>query len=75
MGKIECKTCIGLCFSFISPETHLTLREITYSKKDLKAIDVAASLIAGVCRGVDVFVVRLWGKDLEFFPLSQPGRE
>lgn len=73
MGKIECKICIGLCSSFASPETHLTFREITCTKKDLKAIDVAASLTRGL-QGCGC-VVRLWGKDLEFSPLSQPVRE
>lgn len=54
MGKIENKTCIGLDSSFTGPETHLSFREITCSKKDLKAIDAAASLTGGLCRGVDV---------------------
>lgn len=73
MGKIEHKTCIGLCSSFTSPKTHLTFREITCTKEVLKAIDVAASHWGDV-QGCG-FVVRLWGKDLEFLPLSQPVRE
>lgn len=74
MGKIEHKTCIGLCSSFACPETRLTFREITCSEKDLKAIDGAASLTGGMCRGVDV-LQDCGEKILEFLPLSQPVRE
>lgn len=80
MGKIEHKTRFGLCSSFASAETHLTFREVTCSKKDHYQIpESTGNRCSSLCHWGDVqgcgCVVRLWGKDLEFLPLSQPVSE